>query len=135
MTRPCFVVIDREFPGSISTRKLVLETAKFNVLTAYSGHEALDMLGRFPAVDGIVIDSNIEDVSPQELVQSLKGMAAKVPVIMICSPLDSHGEADFRVNSFQPAELLETIRAIRPRESKEIIKREEELNQEGKRKA
>lgn len=37
MIRPCFLVIDREFPGSISTRKLVLETAKFNVLTAYSG--------------------------------------------------------------------------------------------------
>ena len=26
MVRPCFLVVDREFPGSISTRKLVLET-------------------------------------------------------------------------------------------------------------
>ena len=28
MLRPCFLVLDREFPGSLSTRKLVIETAK-----------------------------------------------------------------------------------------------------------
>lgn len=27
MVRPCFLVIDREYSGSISTRKLVIETA------------------------------------------------------------------------------------------------------------
>jgi hypothetical protein len=39
MIRPCFLVVDQEHSGSISTRKLVIETAKFNVLTAYSGAE------------------------------------------------------------------------------------------------
>jgi hypothetical protein len=34
MDRPCFLVVDREYPGSISTRKLVIETGKFNVITA-----------------------------------------------------------------------------------------------------
>ena len=28
MIRPCFLVVDNEYPGSISTRKLVLESAK-----------------------------------------------------------------------------------------------------------
>ena len=59
MVRPCFLVIDREFPGSISTRKLVIETAKFNVLTAYSGLEALDTLQQFPAIHGVVLDAEI----------------------------------------------------------------------------
>jgi hypothetical protein len=34
MDRPCFLVVDQEYPGSISTRKLVIETGKFNVITA-----------------------------------------------------------------------------------------------------
>ncbi len=49
MVRPCFLVIDREFPGSISTRKLVIETAKFNVVTAYTAQtEAVRGLKRTP---------------------------------------------------------------------------------------
>ena len=39
--------MDAEFPGSISSRKLVIETAKFNVITAYSGTEAIETLERF----------------------------------------------------------------------------------------
>jgi hypothetical protein len=67
MNRPCFLVIDREFPGSISTRKLVIETAKFNVLTAYSGKEAIEMITRFPAVSGVVLDGGLEDVPCDEV--------------------------------------------------------------------
>jgi len=54
VVRPCFLVIDREFPGSISTRKLVLETAKFNVITSYSAQEAVETLKKFPALQGVV---------------------------------------------------------------------------------
>ena len=63
MIRPCFLVIDREFPGSISTRKLVIETAKFNVITAYSGKEAIETFARFPAVSGVVLDGGLEDMA------------------------------------------------------------------------
>lgn len=62
MTRPCFLVVDREHSGSISTRKLVIETAKFNVITAYSSDEAIDTLRRFPAVSGIVLDAGMKDM-------------------------------------------------------------------------
>ena len=50
MTRPCFLVVDREFAGSISSRKLLIETAKFNVITAYSGSEAIELFDRFPGM-------------------------------------------------------------------------------------
>ena len=56
--RPCFLVVDREFAGSISTRKLVIETAKFNVITAYDYEEGLATLERFPNVDGVVITAD-----------------------------------------------------------------------------
>ena len=41
MIRPCFLIVDQEYAGSISTRKLVIETAKLNVLTAYSPARSL----------------------------------------------------------------------------------------------
>ncbi len=57
--RACFLVIDNEYPGNISTRKLLLESAKLNVITAYSADEAVATLKRFPTVDGIVMDAHV----------------------------------------------------------------------------
>ena len=62
MFRPSFLVIDREYAGSISTRKLVIETAKLHVITAYSAAEALETLECYPAVNGIVLDAGIRDI-------------------------------------------------------------------------
>ncbi len=131
MHRPSFLVIDREFPGSISTRKLVLETAKFNVLTAYSGREALDIFRRFPALDGVVMDGELEDISPEEVARTIKSVEPKCPVIVICPP--GYGgcpSADIQVESFQPAKLLETLQRLKPNESEAIEKRNEELSLE-----
>ena len=55
--RPCFLVIDSEHASSISTRKLVLETAKYNVINAYSCEEADAMIQRFPHVSAVVINA------------------------------------------------------------------------------
>jgi len=131
MTRPCFLVIDREFPGSISTRKLVLETAKFNVITAYSGREALETVQRFPGLDGVVMDGELEDIPSDDLARSIKQMLPGIPVVVICPPGGQlYPDADFRVDSFQPAELLETLRGLKPKESDEIAKRDEDLSRE-----
>ena len=86
MIRPCFLVIDREFPGSISTRKLVIETAKFNVLTAYSGKEALEVFARFPAVSGVVLDGGLDDISCDEVAKKIKLLQPMVPIVVIAAP-------------------------------------------------
>ena len=86
MNRPCFLVIDREFPGSISTRKPVIETAKFNVLTAYSGKEALEVFAGFPAESGIVLDGGLDDVPCDELARQIKALQPKVSIIGIATP-------------------------------------------------
>lgn len=131
MIRPCFLVIDREFPGSISTRKLVLETAKFNVVTAYSGREALDLLRRFPAIDGVVMDAEMDDIPAEDLAQALKIIVPEIPIIVICAPTGPECQsADFRVESFQPAKLLETLRGLKPQESEQIEKHDEDLSRE-----
>jgi CheY-like chemotaxis protein len=129
MIRPCFLVIDREFPGSISTRKLVIETAKFNVLTAYSGREALEIYKRFPAVSGVILDGGLEDIPCDDLAREIKALHPEIPIIVIAAPgFKQCPDADYQLESFDPAKLLETLRGLKPEESAEIEKRNEDLS-------
>jgi CheY-like chemotaxis protein len=131
MIRPCFLVIDREFPGSISTRKLVIETAKFNVLTAYSGQEALELFTRFPAVSGVVLDGGLDDISCEEVATKIKLLQPKVPIIVIAAPgFKGCTQADYQLESFDPAKLLEILRSLKPKAAAAIEKRNEQLSRE-----
>jgi len=81
MIRPCFLVIDKQFPGNISTRKLVIETALLNVITACSAEEAIGTLRRFPAVDGIVLDTEPRGMTCRDLIQRLRTVRSDLPII------------------------------------------------------
>lgn len=112
----------------------MIETAKFNVITAYSGTEAVETLRKFPNVDGIVIDSGIEDIPYEELIERFKNVRPMVPVILIRNPhSDESRLADYHVDSFQPASLLELLNRLQPGSTEAIEKRNEELAQEEKR--
>jgi DNA-binding NtrC family response regulator len=129
MVRPCFLVIDREFPGSISTRKLVIETAKFNVLTAYSAHEALETLREFRQIHGVVLDADIRDLPCELLVQGLKEIKPGIPIVVIAGPGEEVcPSADFQVESFDPKQLLGILQRLLPQESAAIEANEEKLN-------
>ena len=131
MIRPCFLVIDREFPGSISTRKLVIETAKFNVITAYSGEEAIDTFQRYPALNGVVLDGGLQDVGCDEVAARLKKIQPSIPIIVIAAPgFAGCPDADYILESFDPRKLLEILRALRPEDSAEIEARNEQLSRE-----
>ena len=131
MIRPCFLVIDREYSGSISTRKLVIETAKFNVITAYSGHEALETLQRFPKVDGVVLDAAIKDLSCCELIKQIKEFDGNIQIITISAP-GTHDcpQADHQLESFDPARLLNLLKNLHPQKAAEIESRNEHLADE-----
>jgi CheY-like chemotaxis protein len=130
MTRPCFLVVDREYSQSISTRKLVIETAKFNVLTAYSASEALDTLRKFPAVDGVVVDSDMPTISCPEFIRTLRGFAPGIPVIAVGAPLaDNCDGADYELDSFNPKNLLDLLQKIRPHAAAAVEERNRELKQ------
>ena len=129
MVRPCFLVIDREFAGSISTRKLVIETAKFNVLTAYSSQEALDTLKAYPSVNGAVVDASMPDMSCSELIAALKEMKPNLPVIAVSAPGTAACRgADFHLESFDPKKLLGILQSLEPQQTAAIEKRNEELS-------
>ncbi|HEX5234241.1 MAG TPA: response regulator [Silvibacterium sp.] len=128
MTRPCFLVIDREFSQSISTRKLVIETAKFNVLTAYSADEAIETIRRFPKVDGVVVDSDMPGTTCAELIKALKEIEPKVPVIGLSTPRVGACEgADYQLESFDPRRLLALLEKLRPQDAAAVELRNEEL--------
>lgn len=123
-------MIDREFPGSISTRKLVIETAKFNVLTAYSAHEALETLKQFPGIHGVVLDEDIHGVSCDELIQQLKQIKPDLRSVVISGPAGADcSDADFHVQSLDPRKLLETLKRLNPEEVERIERNEEKLNE------
>jgi DNA-binding NtrC family response regulator len=131
MIRPCFLVVDRETSSGISTRKLVIETAKFNVITAYSSREAIDTLARFPAIDGVVADAGMEDLPCTELVSKLKKMQPAIPIIVICTPTGTHcKEADHNLESFDPRKLLDLLERMQPEATARIEKRNEQLERD-----
>ena len=131
MDRPCFIVADRNFSGNISTRKLVIETAKLNVITAYSGSETVRTLERFPNVDGVVMDSTVDDMPIDDLIGQLKKLRPSILVILIRSP-DTGGSAlaDYQIESFQPTPLLELLRNLQPEKVKAIEDEDERLADE-----
>ena len=131
MTRPCFLVVDREFSANISTRKLIIETAKFNVITAYSGGEALETIERFPAIDGVVLDIGLRDMSACDVVQQVKQRHPQLPIIVICLPgSDECPEADHHLEFFDPASLLELLQKLRPHDTVAIQARNQALVEE-----
>ena len=128
MVRPCFLVIDREHAGAISTRKLVIETAKFNVFTSYSSAEAIATLQKFPLVDGIVVDAGMNDMPCSDLIRDLRQVKPNLPIIAICPPGSSHCEGiTEQLESFDPRRLLAILQKLVPDAANAIEKREEDL--------
>ena len=126
MERPCFIVVDREFPGSISSRKLLIETAKFNVITAYDGAEALDCLKRFPKVDGVVVNAEVGDgEESRRLINALRAIVPKLDVIVISTGgYIRHDRSEHTVDSLNPKELLDCLQSLRKEATAVILARE-----------
>jgi len=129
MTRHCYLVVDREFSSTISTRKLIIETAKINVITAYSGHEAIETIRKFPAIDGVVIDSHLHDIPAEEVITRIKTFKPSLPVIAIhARGGDACEAADYQLESLSPENLLNLIRKLHPEDAAFIERRNQELH-------
>ena len=129
MIRPCFLVVDQEHPGSISTRKLVIETAKLNVITAYSGAEALESLTKFPGVDAVVLDAGVRDVPCTTLVKQIKQRQPRLPVILAGTLGRSYCPgADHYLEAFDPNKLLELLQELKPEKTAEILQKDAKLS-------
>jgi len=112
MARPAILVAEHEPAQALSVRKLVLETAKYNVLTAHSTREALDIFFMFPNVSIIVLvkDAAIE---VDAIAKAIKEATTKIPIIVL-SPVPGHKSvcADHNLSSYEPEQLLSLIRSL-----------------------
>lgn len=112
VARPTILVAESEPLQALSIRKLVLETAKFNVLTAHTTDEALDIFRLFPNVNVavLVMDGCIDC----ELVaRSIKHAAPSIPIIATSARIAQKCEhADHLLNSHEPETLITLMRTL-----------------------
>ena len=110
MRRPTFIVAEPEPDQALSSRKLLLETYKFNVLTAHSEQEMLEMLGDFPNADAVILHDDTPGATAQEIISRVKKRAPRMKVVALSPGSRQHSAmADHVVNSHNPEELLRLL--------------------------
>jgi hypothetical protein len=103
-------MVEVEQPEGISTRKLVLETARHNVITAYSKDGGAELLRRFPNVDVAVVHTEIDDSSFEETIRELKSIRGNLKVIGVTPRRDRDKDgADYIILSHDPQALLNLL--------------------------
>ncbi len=104
------LIIEVEQPEGISTRKLVLETERHNVLTAYTGDGGLDLMRRFPNVDVVVVHTEVDDLPFGEVVRQVKEIRPDVKVVALAPDGNRDPEgADYVISSYDPQTLLKLL--------------------------
>lgn len=100
------LMMEEEQPEGLSARKLVVETAKHNVLTAYTLEGGLDLLHRFPNVDIIMVHARLLEQDP-DLLEQVRKMCPEKPIIL-ATPFasETRPEVNYVVDSHRPHDLL-----------------------------
>ena len=111
MVRPTLVVAETEPLAALSTRKLVLETAKFNVLTAHSREEAVELLQRGQGlVSATIVVADVKGA--QDVIAAAKQAGPRQPVIYISPMAISAPGADHVVSTHDPEALVRLCRDL-----------------------
>jgi DNA-binding NtrC family response regulator len=104
------LMIEVEQPEGVSTRKLVLETARHNVITAYNAKHGIELLRRFPNVDAVVVHTEMQKASFEKSVRDIKSIRPDIPVIGITPRGDREIDgANYMISSHDPQALLNLL--------------------------
>jgi len=106
--RLAFLIVESEPTQGLSTRKLLIASAKHNVLTAHSSEEGIQMFKRFPAVDAVLVDSELH--GNEGLARWVKEQNPRIRVVCL-SPREAAEAfwADQTISSHDPAALLKLL--------------------------
>ena len=108
--RLSFLIIETEPSDGLSTRKLLLESAKHNVITAYSGREGVEMFKRFPNVDAICIDAELNDLKGPDVAKKVRAANPNIRIVGLTPRMAARCDwADQTINSHDPAALLKLL--------------------------
>jgi DNA-binding response OmpR family regulator len=104
-------MVEPEPNEALSVRKLVVETAKFNVTTAYSMSEAKQLLQKFPCLDAVVMIAEMRGC--EEVVETAKSMNPEMQVILLSANLTARcGHGDHLISSHEPEALVSLLRSL-----------------------
>jgi CheY-like chemotaxis protein len=113
MPRPTLLVAEPEPEQALSIRKLVLETGKFNVLTAHSTREAIDLFHLFPNISVAILADGADELKPEKIATTIKDATKKVPVVVLSARIGAkYPYADQTISSHEPEQLLNAMRAL-----------------------
>ena len=108
--RPTFLIAEPAPDEGLSSRKLVIETAYFNVITAYSGPELLETIDRFPNSDALIVHSGLPRLDMPAVVKKVRERMPHATIIALAqtSGFASNG-VDAVISSHDPQELLNYV--------------------------
>lgn len=103
------LMMEDEQPEGLSARKLVVETLKHNVLTAYDADGGMDLLRRFPNVDMVMVHAELLTRHPT-LLTDVRALCPDKPLIL-ASPYahDMRPEVNYVVDSHKPQDLIKLL--------------------------
>lgn len=104
-SRLLILIVEVEQPEGLSSRKLIIESMKHNVVTAYSGEEALELLSRC-SFDIALVHSAVRDIPCEKLIARLRAMQPSIMVGVI-TPSDHDCGEDKYLDSLRPDELVQ----------------------------
>ena len=105
--RPILLVLDPPDIEMISTRKLILESAKYNVLTATNVSEALE-IAEFAPINAIVLHEQA-GTDLATLAHSLKRVRPSIPLWVVTPHPGALPWADKVLSSYDPLALVELV--------------------------
>ena len=112
LVRPSFIVAEPEPEQALSSRKLLLETFKFNVITAHSVEETLEMVRLFPNCNALIVHCGLPKFDGGEAIKAVKAVAPELSIIAL-TPTDRELKwADHIVHSHHPQELLTLVQRL-----------------------
>lgn len=112
MTRPAFIVAEPEPEQALSSRKLLLETFKYNVITAHSVPEMLEVVRLFPNSNALIIHCGLPNFDSERAIKTVKTTMPKLPIIALCPTMRELKWADHIVHSHRPQELLALVQSL-----------------------
>ncbi len=112
MARPSFIVAEPEPEQALSSRKLLLETFKFNVITAHSVGETLEMVEMFPKCDALIVHCGLPGFDGADAIQAVKRASSQMPIIALTPTERDLKWADHVVHSHRPQELLDLVQRL-----------------------
>jgi len=112
VVRPTFIVAEPEPEQALSSRKLLLETFKFNVLTSHSVSETLDMVRLFSNCNALIVHCGLPEFDGGEAIKAVKAAAPKLSIIALTPTERELKWADYIVQSHHPQELLTLVQRL-----------------------